>query len=234
MNRLFDVAIIGGGPAGSAAGSLLAKMGRTVVILEKEKFPRFRVGESMLPRSLDILERIGVKEKIDQAGFIVKYGGEIVSACGDKTVRYYFRNGRKAKRQTAYQVLRSKFDDILLEHARETGCEVRQETRVDTVEFSEDAATLIQGDRTRVRAKYIVDCSGRNNLIGNRYGLKQPISNLKKYSVFAYYENVDRLDGEEGTLTRMIRAKDLWIWMIPLSGGLTSIGIVMDLEKFQA
>ncbi len=234
MNRLFDVAIIGGGPAGSAAGSLLAKMGRCVVILEKEKFPRFRVGESRLPRSLDSLERIGVKEKFDHAGFVVKYGGEIVSACGDKTVRYYFRNGRKAKRQTAYQVLRSKFDHILLEHARESGCEVRQETRVDAVEFGQEAVTLIQEDQTRVRAKYIIDCSGRSNLIGSRYRLRQPISNLKKYSVFAYYEDVDRPDGEEGTLTRMIRAKDLWIWMIPLSEGLTSIGIVMDVEKFRA
>src|SRR6202007_980804 len=116
MNQAFDVAIIGGGPAGSSAGTLLAKAGRRVVIFEKEKFPRFRVGEARLPASLGTLERMGVKEKIDNGGFLVKYGGEIDSACG-KRVRFYFRNGFKSKRPTAYQVLRSEFDRILLEHA---------------------------------------------------------------------------------------------------------------------
>src|ERR1700733_1372354 len=129
MNKAFDVAIVGGGPAGSAAGTLLAKAGRSVVIFEKEKFPRFSVGESTLPATLNTLERMGVRAKIDKGGFLVKYGGEIVSACGQR-VRFYFRNGLNAKRPTAFQVLRSKFDQILLDHAAETGCDVRQQTAV--------------------------------------------------------------------------------------------------------
>jgi FADH2-dependent halogenase len=234
MNQAFDVAIIGGGPAGSSAGTLLAKAGRRVIIFEKEKFPRFRVGESMLPASLGTLERMGVKEKIDNGGFLVKYGGEIVSACG-KRVRFYFKNGLHAKRPTAYQVLRSKFDKILLDHAAETGCDVRQQTPIESFELDDGGVTLYLGDGKHVvRARYVVDCSGRNSLIGNRYQLRRPYPNLHKFSLYAYYENVRREEGPDGTLTTMVRAKDCWFWIIPLSGKTASIGVVMDTEKFRS
>src|SRR5271166_1343489 len=173
MIEAFDVAIIGGGPAGSSAGTLLAMAGRRVVIFEKEKFPRFRVGESTLPATLNTIDRMGAGEKIKNGGFLVKFGGEIVSACGQR-VRFYFRNGFKAKRPTAYQVLRSEFDRILLDHAAESGCEVRQDTSVDSFELGNDCITLSPGDGgPAVRAKYLLDCSGRNCLIGNRFHLKQ-------------------------------------------------------------
>src|ERR1700758_5364406 len=154
MNEAFDVAIIGGGPAGSAAGTILAKANRRVVIFEKEKFPRFSVGESTLPAILNTLERMGVREKIDQGGFLIKYGGEIISACG-KSVRFYFRNGFRAKRPTAYQVLRSEFDRILLDHAAESGCDVRQQTPVDSFALDDEGVTLSSTDAHQVvRAKY--------------------------------------------------------------------------------
>ena len=233
MNEAFDVAIIGGGPAGSSAGTLLAKAGRRVVIFEKERFPRFSVGESTLPAVLNTLERMGVREKIDNGGFLIKYGGEIVSACG-RRVRFYFRNGFKAKRPTAYQVLRSEFDRILLDHAAETGCDVRQQTPVNSFEIDDDGVTLSSGNGGQVvRAKYVIDCSGRNCLIGNRFQLKRPFPNLRKFSLYAYYDDVRREDGPDGTLTRMVRTKDSWFWMIPLSGNTTSIGVVMDTEKFR-
>ena len=160
MNEAFDVAIIGGGPAGSAAGTLLARAGRRVVLLEKEKFPRFSVGESTLPATLNILERMGVREKIDKGGFLIKYGGEVVSACGQR-VRFYFRDGFKSKRPTAYQVLRSEFDRILLDHAAESGCDVRQQTLVDSFALDDDGVTLHSGNgSSSVRANYVIDCSG--------------------------------------------------------------------------
>ena len=233
MSHAFDVAIIGGGPAGSSAGSLLAQAGRSVVIFEKEKFPRFRVGESMLPTSLNTLERMGVLPKIHAGGFLIKHGGEIVSACG-KRVRFYFRNGLNAKRATAYQVLRSEFDKILLDHAAASGCDVREQTPIGSIEIDSDGVTLHAGDAgDAVRSRYVIDCSGRNCLIGNRYKLRRPFPNLRKFSVYAYYDDVARLEGPEGTLTRMVRAKDCWFWMIPLKGGTTSIGVVMDAEKFR-
>jgi flavin-dependent dehydrogenase len=234
MNEAFDVAIIGGGPAGSSAGTLLAKSGRRVVLFEKAKFPRFSVGESTLPATLNILERMGVKEKIDNGGFLIKYGGEIVSACGQR-VRFYFRNGFKAKRPTAYQVLRSEFDRILLDHAAETGCDVRQQTSVDSFEIDGQGVTLYAGNGAQaVRAKYVLDCSGRNCVIGNRFQLKRLFPNLRKFSLYAYYDDVRREEGPDGTLTRMVRTKDSWFWMIPLKGNTTSIGVVMDTEKFRS
>ena len=130
----------------------------------------------MLPATLNTLERMGVKEKIDNGGFLIKYGGEIVSACGQR-VRFYFRNGFKAKRPTAYQVLRSEFDKILLDHAAETGCDVREQTPIESFELDDDGVTLYSGNgRHVVRAKYVIDCSGRNCLIGNRFQLKTPFS----------------------------------------------------------
>src|ERR1700737_890723 len=163
MSQAFDVAIIGGGPAGSSAGTLLAQAGRSAVIFDKEKFPRFRVGESMLPTSLNTLERMGVKPKIDAGGFLVKYGGEIVSACG-RSVRFYFRNGLNAKRPTAYQVLRSAFDKILLDHAAESGCDVREQAPIESFELDDNGVTLYSGDgRHVVRPKYVIACWGRNS-----------------------------------------------------------------------
>jgi flavin-dependent dehydrogenase len=235
MNQDFDVAVIGGGPAGSTAGTLLARNGRSVVILEKEKFPRFRVGESMLPASSDTLERMGVKEKVDQGGFLIKYGGEICSACGAARARFYFRNGLNAKRHTSYQVERAKFDQILLDHARGTGCDVREQTPVDKFDFDAHGVMIhCNNGSLVVRAKYLLDCSGRNSLIANRFHLKQAYPNLKKFSVFAHYDHVGRPHGQDGTLTRMIRCADGWFWMIPMAEGRASVGVVMDIAKFRA
>ncbi|MBV8141141.1 MAG: tryptophan 7-halogenase [Verrucomicrobia bacterium] len=234
MNEAFDVAIIGGGPAGSSAGTLLAQAGRRVVIFEREKFPRFSVGESTLPAILNTLERMGVSEKIEQGGFLVKHGGEIVSACGQR-VRFYFRNGFRAKRPTAYQVLRSEFDRILLDHAAESGCEVRQKTPVESFGIDDEGVTLRPGNGKQVvQARYVIDCSGRNCLIGNQFQLKRRFPHLRKFSLYAYYEDVRREEGPNGTLTRMVRTRDSWFWMIPLRGNTTSIGVVMDTEKFKA
>ena len=235
MNEAFDVAIIGGGPAGSTAGTFLAKEKRSVLILEKEKFPRFHIGESMLPTSSDTLQRMGVKEKIDRAGFIIKQGAEIVSACGTKRARFYFRNGLKAKWLTSYQVLRSEFDKLLLDHAKETGCDVREETKVESVAFNEEGASLsIEGQPKLIRAKYLIDCSGRNRVVGTQHQLSRLYPNLQKFSVFAHFEDVDQPKGDDGTLTRMVRATDRWFWMVPLSTTKVSIGVVMDTVKFKS
>src|ERR1700741_4651761 len=119
-NELYDVAIIGGGPAGSTPATLLAKAGRRVVVLEREKFPRFHSGESILPFSMQAFDRLGVREKLDRA-FLPKHGGEIMAACGAAGAKFYFKNGLKARRDRAYQVTRSEFDKLLLDHSRETG-----------------------------------------------------------------------------------------------------------------
>jgi flavin-dependent dehydrogenase len=233
MSSQFDVAIIGGGPAGSIAGSVLARYGRSVVIFEREKFPRFQVGESTIPASLDTLQRIGVKEKIDQAGFLTKDGGEIVSACGGARAKFFFRNALKPRWKTAYQIDRKTFDDILLRHAESLGCEVREETRVESVEFDADGATLqCRNNPAPTRATYTIDCSGRSSLLANRFRLKQPFPHLKKFSVYSYYQRNSKSNASEDAYTRMIRGSDAWFWVIPIADGKISVGVVMDLERF--
>ncbi|MBV9275520.1 MAG: tryptophan 7-halogenase, partial [Verrucomicrobia bacterium] len=232
MPEFLDVIIVGGGPAGSTAGTLLAKQGWNVTIFEKERFPRFKIGESLLPGSLCTFERMGVKEKIDRADVIVKHGGKIVSACGARTNRFLFSNVFRCKYPTAYQVERSKFDQILLDHAAETGCRVRQGEVVTDFSCDPDGVTVTTDTET-LRTRYLIDCSGRNSLVGSRFNLRRNYSDLQKFSLYAHFEDVDRAPGIEGTLTQMIRARDRWFWMIPITAKKTSIGVVLDAQTFR-
>src|SRR5919202_4360103 len=137
-NELYDVAIIGGGPAGSTAAALLAQAGRRVVVLERDKFRRFHIGESLLPFSMKAFTRLGLHEKFKRAGFIEKFGGEMCSACSSDTVKFYFKDGFRSQTDRSYQVPRAEFDKILLDNARELGAEVREQTAVEKIDFSPD------------------------------------------------------------------------------------------------
>ena len=232
MPEFFDIVIVGGGPAGSTAGTLLARQGWKVAIFEKEKFPRFKIGESLLPGSLCTFERMGVKEKIDQADVIVKYGGKIVSACGTRSNRFLFSDVFRCKYPTAYQVERSMFDKLLLDHAAESGCCVSQGVHVTDVAFDADGVTIHTVDN-RYRARYLIDCSGRSSLIASRFKLRRNYPHLRKFSLYAHFEDVDRDPGIDGTLTKMVRCKDRWIWIIPITAKKTSIGVVLDAETFK-
>src|SRR5256885_2580521 len=138
---IYDVAIIGGGPAGSTAATLLACAGRRVLVLERDKFPRFHIGESLLPFSTQTFDRLGVREKLDRT-FLPKFGGEIVAACGSKGVKFYFKDGYRSRRDRAYQVTRSEFDKLLLDHSGENGAEVREETEVKKIVFAPDCVKI--------------------------------------------------------------------------------------------
>jgi 2-polyprenyl-6-methoxyphenol hydroxylase-like FAD-dependent oxidoreductase len=130
---MYDVAIIGGGPAGSTAATLLARAGRRVIVFERQKFPRFHIGESLLPFSIQTFDRLGVREKLDRT-FLPKFGGEIMAACGTRGIKFYFKDGFRSQRDRAYQVTRSDFDKLLLDHSRENGAEVLEETEVKAVD----------------------------------------------------------------------------------------------------
>jgi flavin-dependent dehydrogenase len=234
---MYDVAIIGGGPAGSTAATLLARAGRRVIVFEREKFPRFHIGESLLPFSVQAFDRLGVRKKLDRT-FLPKFGGEIVAACGTKGVKFYFKDGYRSRRDRAYQVTRSEFDKLLLDHSRENGAEVREETEVKKIVFAPDCVRIdvatSAGATDMFAAKYLLDCSGRQTMLGSFFKLKQNYNHLQKFSVFAHYENVDRAEGIDGTLIRMVRGLDRWFWMIPLTQTRMSIGVVMDTATFRA
>ncbi len=234
MNPEYDVAIIGGGPAGSTAAALLAKNGRRVVVLEREKFPRFHIGESLLPYSLSTLDRLGLREKVERMA-VPKFGGEIATSCGSRSVKFFFKDGFRLKHQQAYQVERAHFDKLLLDHAREQGAEVREETVVKSLDFETAGVTLLVEGKNReaVRAKYLLDCSGRNAVVGSRFKLKKSYPNLQKFSAYAHYENVPETFEGDRNLTRLIRGPDYWFWMIAVSQERTSVGVVVDTTLFK-
>src|SRR6266566_1048757 len=233
---MYDVAIIGGGPAGSTAAALLAHAGRRVIVFEREKFPRFHIGESLLPFSMKAFTRLGLHEKFLRAGFLKKHGGEIFGACSEPGTKFYFKDGFRSQTDHAYQVTRSDFDKLLLDHARESGAEVHEEVAVDRVEFLNehvDLAIRRNGSVENVRARYLIDASGRNSVLGTKFGIKKSYDHLQKLSIFAHYDGVWRAEGIDGTLTVLIRAIDRWFWLIPLSAERTSVGVVLDSETFR-
>src|SRR5436190_23205484 len=173
MSLDYDVAIIGGGPAGSTAAILLAQAGRRVLVLEREKFPRFPIGESLLPYSMGAFDRLGVREQLERTA-IDKRGGEVATACGARAIKFHFANGFRLKHTRAYQVERATFDQMLLDRAKEAGAEVREETAVAEVELQDDGVRLrLASDGGDLRAKYVIDASGRNTVIGQQLGLKK-------------------------------------------------------------
>src|SRR5579864_8980673 len=141
MNEIYDVAIIGGGPAGSTAACLLAKAGRRVVVLEREKFPRFHIGESLLPYSMPVFDRLGMREELDRTAQ-PKHGAELLTACGTSHVIFHFRNGFRLAHHRSYQVERASFDKLLLDNAAKKGAAVREEVTVERVDFDDAGATV--------------------------------------------------------------------------------------------
>lgn len=236
MNSTYDVAIIGGGPAGSTAATFLARKGRRTLVIERERFPRFHVGESLLPYSMDTFQRLGVLDRIEER-FLRKFGGEILTSCGTRGVSFRFSNALKKNSPFAYQVRRSEFDEILLDNARENGAEVAEETAVQKVEFDDKGAMLslrpANGTMHEIEARYVLDCSGRNAMIGCQHGLRRKIPHLQKFSVYAHYAGLPLVGEDNRSLIRLIRGATAWYWYIPLSDELTSVGLVLDTEEYR-
>ncbi len=234
---IYDVAIIGGGPAGSTAATLLARAGRRVIVCEREKFPRFHIGESLLPVSMKTFTRLGVHEKFERAGFLRKFGGEMTSACSDKGVKFYFKDGYRSQTEYSYQVPRAEFDKVLLDHAKENGAEVREQTVVGRVEFLSNRVELHlqekSGAAEKIAARYVIDASGRHSVIGSHFKLKETYPNLRKISIFAHYEGVELEEGRDANLTRQVRSADRWFWWIPLPNDRSSVGVVLDSELYR-
>ncbi|MES2705245.1 MAG: NAD(P)/FAD-dependent oxidoreductase [Verrucomicrobiota bacterium] len=235
----WDVVIIGGGPAGSTAATTLAKAGRRVLVLEKEKFPRFHIGESLLPYNRAIFDSLGVWPKIESAGFMVKRGAQFLMGNGPQKTRLDFSDGSFTEFPTAVQVERSKFDDLLLKHSRECGAGVREEALVISHKISADGVTVkyrsaADGMEHEVSAGFLMDASGLSNLTANQASLREFYPGHKKMAIFGHFENVDMPQGEEYGDILVVRRENSWFWMIPLEANKTSVGLVLDRGEFQA
>jgi flavin-dependent dehydrogenase len=234
--RAYDVIVIGGGPAGSTTGALLAERGWRVALLEKDRHPRFHIGESLLPRNNPLFERLGVLEEVRAIG-IVKAGAEFNSPVHGRSRTFYFANALDASEPTAFQVHRSELDHILIRNAVRKGVAVFEETRATEVDLDADLAAENGTRGVSVRAKgpageadwtarFLVDASGRDTLLARRLGVKAPNRRHASAAIYGHYEDADRTTGRDAGNISIYWFDHGWFWFIPLRRGITSIGAV--------
>ena len=235
---MYDAAIIGGGPAGSTAATRLAQRGRRVLLLEREQFPRFHIGESLLPCSMPLFEALGVSAELTR--FLPKYAAEFVTADGAMSRRYAFADGIVPGPSSAYEVDRAEFDSVLLNNAARSGAEVRQGVEVTRLSFDRSDGVELDlrraGDSTaqsgeRILARMVIDASGQGSLIASRRGLREMDQSLKNFAVFSHFEGARRAQGRREGDISVVLVPEGWWWVIPLRNDRTSVGLVGPARK---
>jgi FADH2-dependent halogenase len=232
---MHDVIVIGGGPAGSTTATLLARKGFDVLLLERERFPRFQIGESLLPFNNDIFQRLGILDQLEKGDFVPKYGAEFITGDGALGYTFRFDENLPAPHDRAFQVTRAKFDELLMKTANEAGVAVRQETNVVNVDIADPkrvAVTTASGET--IEARFVVDASGHAAFLGQRLGGRTQIEQLKSVATFAHYRNVPRPPGREGGNIVVVVLRDAWFWMIPITPEIMSVGLVASHEHVKS
>jgi flavin-dependent dehydrogenase len=238
---MYDVIIIGGGPAGSTLGSYLSKAGIRNLILESHNHPRPHVGESLVLSTMRVFGELGLIDKMDQAGFPKKFGASWRDFKGKEAALHFSEFRQEGiDRDHTYHVDRSKFDLLLLKHAESLGSEVHQGVHVKQVNFVDGQAVGVRakfaGQEIDIPAKIVVDASGRQTLLGRQLNLKHNDKIFNQYAVHAWFENVAR--GEDPKTADYIHiyflpVKRGWAWQIPITDKITSVGVVAEREVFQ-
>jgi FAD-dependent halogenase len=236
MASEYDVIVVGGGPAGSATAGFLARRGRRVLLLEATKFPRYHIGESLIPSAVQVLCDLGVWDAVDREGFVRKTGNTYV--WGHSSEPWSIAFSEAGIDLYAYQVLRSRFDELLLDHAARSGVDVRQEHAV--CDFMVDTAgrtsgvvyRAAAGGSAQAEAPFIVDASGQTCLLGRRYALRRMDERLNNVAVWGYFRGAARLPEPRAGHTLSAAIDDGWIWYIPLSDCI-SVGVVVGVEALR-
>src|SRR5215475_14204720 len=234
-NDKYDVIIIGAGPAGSASSALLAEKGHRVLVLEREKFPRYHIGESLLPFTFQPLQRLGLIDKMAESVFVKKYSVQFVSPNGKASQPFNFfdRYDRDTVAQT-WQVLRSEFDLMLMENARAKGAEVKEEVTIKELIKEDDRVLGVRGQTKggqaiEYRAPLTLDCSGKEAFaaVRNNWRVRDPY--LNKVAVWTYYRGAQRDPGiDEGATTVAYVPEKGWFWYIPQHNNMVSVGVVAE------
>src|SRR5438874_12255765 len=230
-----DVIVIGGGPAGSTASTLLAQKGYRVHLYERDHFPRFHIGESLIPQTYHVLKRTGMLPKMKASHFVKKYSVQFVNQRGKLSEPFYFVDHRPHEASQTWQVRRSEFDKLNLDNAREHGVQVHEGARVLEVLFEGKRAVGVRvkpedGPEREVRAKVVVDASGQSTLMMDRFGLRDWDPKLKKAALWTYWKGARRDTGRDEGATLVIQTKDKagWFWYIPQHDDTISVGVVAD------
>lgn len=236
MRDAYDVVVIGGGPAGSTAAALVAEAGLSTLLVEREKYPRFHIGESLMPECYWPLQRLGLIERMKSNAFVQKKSVQFVAASGKESEPFFFTDHDPRESSTSWQVERAVFDQMLFDRAGELGADCYDQTRVLDVLLDEDGAAsgvrlrTADGQTLQVSAKVVMDGTGQSSLIANKLGVRQDIPGLKKAAIWSYFKNAVRDPGDHGGATIVMHTtqKESWFWFIPLTHEVTSIGCVGD------
>jgi flavin-dependent dehydrogenase len=234
LKEAVDVVIIGGGPAGASSGALLAEHGHRVLILEKETFPRYKVGESLIPFCYPTLERLGLIEKMVASKFVQKHSVQFISPQGKSSQPFYFHTHTDEDLSRTWQVVRSEFDEMLLNNARDKGAMVRQEVTVKELLKDGDRVVGVcamdrEGERFDVRARMVIDASGRDAFSIRKHQWRRPDPKLNKITIWTYYSGAKRDSGiDEGATTIAYIREKGWFWYLPLHDDIVSVGVVAE------
>ncbi|MDD5261313.1 MAG: NAD(P)/FAD-dependent oxidoreductase [Methylacidiphilales bacterium] len=234
MKSNYDVIVIGGGPAGSTAAAVLAMKGRRVLLLEKEKFPRYHIGESLIPYTYFTLERLGMLDKLRKTHFVRKYSVQFVRQSGEVSTPFYFTQNWDHPSSSTWQVIRSEFDQMLLDNTREKGAEVIEEMTVKEPIRENDFVVGVRGEDKQgrpfeVRAPLTIDASGRDGFTQVKNGWRIRDPKLNKIAVWTYYKGAMRDQGiDEGATTVAYLPGKGWFWYIPWPDDRVSVGVVAE------
>lgn len=229
----YDAIVIGGGPSGSTAAALIAERGHRVLLLEREPMPRYHIGESLIPYTWFTLNRLGVIDKMRQSANPKKYSVQFVSITGKVSQPFYFFQTIKHECSVTWQVVRSEFDSMLLDNARDKGAEIRQGVHVRDVLMDGTRVAGVRYDEVNgrkgleLRAKVVVDASGRDSLLSRKFGWKDRDEDLNKIAVWSYFKGARRDPGvDEGATTVAYVPQKGWFWYIPQHSDIVSVGVV--------
>src|SRR6186997_2885413 len=231
-----DVIVIGGGPAGSTCSTLLAQQGVRVELFERDRFPRFHIGESLIPETYWVLKRLNMLEKMQKSHFVKKYSVQFINASGKLSAPFYFWDNKPHECSQTWQVVRSEFDHMMLDNAREHGVDAHDGVHVTEILFDGDRATGIaikqDGMRKEIKAKVVVDASGQAALLMNRMKLRLWDPVLNKGAIWTYWEGAYRDTGKDEGATMVIQTpgKEGWFWNIPLHDNIVSLGVVAPFD----